>query len=238
VDGSYTEGGRWQYMVHPKFANSPAHYVRAFLLILKDLQELFDYVEPADENLGCYSYRIHALLLRSCVEVEANCKAILEENGYTKATDMNMGDYRKLNTTHRLSSYQVKIPHWNGTKNMRAPFQAWTVGRTLPWYSAYNATKHDRHNEFKEATFDHLLDASCALISLWSAQFETNDFSPGNSFLALEDSDGDGMRSGIGGYFRVRFPDDWPSDMQYDFDWQTLKNDSEPFQTFDYTKVA
>src|SRR5438477_5318583 len=108
VDRSYTEGGRSQYMVHPKFAQSPGHYIRAFLLLLKDLQELFDFIEPADSNLDCYSYRIHALLLRACVEVEANCKAVLKENGYAKAGDMNMGDYKKLNTTHRLSSYQVK----------------------------------------------------------------------------------------------------------------------------------
>src|SRR5688500_2528487 len=52
VDGRYMEGGRWQYMVHPKFAQSPEHYVRAFLIILKDLQELFDYVEPSDKNLS------------------------------------------------------------------------------------------------------------------------------------------------------------------------------------------
>lgn len=111
-------------MLHPQFANSPGHDVRAFLLILKDLQELFDYVEPGDENLPCYSYRIHALLLRSCIEVEANCKAILKENGYTKASDMNMGDYKKVNTTHHLSSYEIKIPHWNGAKGIRTPFQA------------------------------------------------------------------------------------------------------------------
>jgi len=84
VDGTYKGS---LYVKHPSFAQSPEHYVRAFLLILKDFQELFYYVEPADKNLSCYSYRIHALLLRACVEVEANCKAILKENGYSKASD-------------------------------------------------------------------------------------------------------------------------------------------------------
>jgi hypothetical protein len=74
-----------------------------FLILLKDLQELFDYVEPADKNLSCYSYRIHALSRRACVEVEANCKAILKENGYTKSGDWNMGDYKKIEKTHLLS---------------------------------------------------------------------------------------------------------------------------------------
>lgn len=70
-----------------------------------------------------------------------------------------------------------------------------------------------------------------------SAQFETNDFSPGDTLLALEGG-GDGMESGIGGYFRVRFPDDWPDELRYEFDWQTLKDDPDPFQTFDYSKIG
>ena len=237
VDGSYTEGGRWQYMVHPKFAQAPEHYVRAFLLLLKDMQELFDFIEPADVNLSCYSYRIHALLLRACIEVEANCKAILKENGYTKASDMKMDDYKKINTTHRLSSYQVKVPNWSGSKETRSPFFGWSTGGSLPWYQAYNTTKHDRHDEFEEATFEHLLDACCGVLVILSAQFETNDFSPGNTLLAVGGPN-DGMESGIGGYFRVKFPNDWPQELRYEFDWQKLQNESDPYQTIDYLKIA
>ena len=74
-------------------------YIRAFLLIQKDLLELFDYVEPADQNLDCYSYRIHELHMRACIEVEAHCKAILSENNYVnpdKSSEWwNVKDYRK-----------------------------------------------------------------------------------------------------------------------------------------------
>jgi hypothetical protein len=237
VDGHYTEGGRWQYMVHPKFAQSPEHYVRAFLILLKDLQELFDYVEPADKNLACYSYRIHALLLRACVEVEANCKAILKENGYARSGDWNMGDYKKIEKTHLLSAYEVKVPNWSGRVATRTPFSAWSTGGSLLWYQAYNTTKHDRHSEFEQATFEHLIDACCGLLVVLSAQFETNDFSPGNTLLALEGSS-DGMESGIGGYFRVRFPANWPTELRYDFDWQQLKDEADPFQTLDYSRIA
>jgi hypothetical protein len=232
-------------MVHPKYSQSPSRYVRAFLLLLKDLQELFDYVEPADNNLSCYSYRIHALLLRACVEVEANCKAILKENGYIKKdkkgkdADMNMSDYKKLNLTHRLSSYQVKVPYWSGNKNIRTPFSAWATNGSLPWYEAYNTTKHDRLAEFQAATFEHLLDACCGVLVILSAQFETNDFSPGNTLLAVSGSnDNDGMESGIGNYFRVKFPDDWPQELRYEFDWQKLKNEPDPFQNIDYSKIT
>lgn len=224
-------------MVHPKFAQSPEHYVRAFLILLKDLQELFDYVEPADKNLVCYSFRIHALLIRACVEVEANCKAILKENGYSRAGDWNMGDYKKIEKTHLLSAYKVKVPNWSGTRATRSPFSAWVSGGSLSWYQAYNTTKHDRHSQFEEATFEHLIDASCGLLVLLSAQFETNDFSPGNTLLAVGGPD-DGMQSGIGGYFRVRFPNNWPNDLRYDFDWQRLKSEPDPFQMIDYTQIA
>lgn len=239
TDGSYTEGGRWQYIVHPKFALSPEHYVRAFLLLQKDLKNLFDYVEPADKNLQCYSYRIHSLLLRACVEVEANCKAILKENGYVKKGNMNIGDYMKVNVTHRLSSYQVKVPNWSGKENVRCPFKPWANRQPLPWYQAYNITKHNRHEEFENATFEHMLDAACGLLVLLSAQFETNDFSPGNIHLALGGyGPYDGMESGIGDYFRVKFPDDWPDGMKYEFDWQTLRKENDPFQTIDYSKIS
>lgn len=235
VDGHYSEGGRWQYMVHPQFAQTPEHYVRAFLLLLKDLRDLFDYIEPADINLQCYSYRIHALLLRACVEVEANCKAILRENGYQ---GLSMKDYKKIEKTHFLSGYKVKAPNWTGEMAVRTPFGAWARGGSLPWYEAYNVAKHDRHDQFQAATFEHLIDASCGLLVLLSAQFESNDFTPGNTYLALQIGQNDGMKSGIGDYFRVGFPADWPMELRYDFDWQKLANEENPFQKFDYASIT
>lgn len=85
TDERIREGGLWEYFYHPEFAESPEHYVRAFLIILKDFQNLLDYIEPADKNLSTYSFRIHELLLRVCIEIEANCVAVLAENGYAKA---------------------------------------------------------------------------------------------------------------------------------------------------------
>lgn len=223
-------------MMHPKFAKSPEHYVRAFLILLKDIKDLFDYVEPADKNLACYSYRIHALLIRACVEVEANCRAILEENGYAKDGLWNMGDYKKIEKTHFLSAYEVRLPIWNGTRSTWSPFSAWASGGTLDWYEAYNTIKHDHHYQFEQATFEQLIAASCGLLIIPSAQFKTNDFSPGDTLFALE-GPGDGMESGIGGYFRVRFPDNWPDELKYDFTWQKLESEPDPFQLIDYSKL-
>jgi hypothetical protein len=236
LDGDYTRGGRSQYIAHPRFAQSPEHYVRAFLILLKDLQELFDYIEPSDKNLPCYSYRIHALLLRACVEVEANCKAILKENGYSKSRDWNMTDYKKIEKTHLLSEHKIIIPNWSGVQATRTPFSAWSTKKCPPWYRAYNETKHDRHSEFEKANFEQLIDASCGLLVLLSAQFGTNDFSPGQGLLALE-GPADGTESGIGGYFRVGFPPNWPAELRYDFEWSVLKAEEDPFQNIDYSMI-
>jgi hypothetical protein len=89
---STLQGGRNEYIDDHSFAKAPQQYVRAFMVIQKDLLELFDYIEPAGKNLCCYSYRTHELLMRSCVEVEANCKAILAENGYNRPGDPDTRD--------------------------------------------------------------------------------------------------------------------------------------------------
>src|ERR1051325_5626530 len=107
INGHYGRGGEWEYIIHSKYANSPEQYIHAFLLLQKDLQLLFDYIEPSETNLNCYSYRIHELLLRACIEIEANFKAIFLDNDFTKKGDMmNMEDYKKIEYSHKLSSYQ------------------------------------------------------------------------------------------------------------------------------------
>jgi hypothetical protein len=46
------------------------------------------------------------------------------------------------------------------------------------------------------------------------------------------------LRTGIGGYFQVRFPNDWPHNDRYDFEWDQLRTDTDPFQTHDYATIA
>lgn len=236
TDGSYANSGKSKYLRHKDFADSPEQYVRPFLLIQKDLQHLFDYIEPSDQNLNCYSYRIHELLTRTCIEVEANCKAILIENGYRKSGDLNMGDYKKINASHRLSSYEIALPLWNGTNKIRTPFSNWGVGGSLSWYQAYNSTKHDRHGEFKQACFDNLIESICGLTTILSAQFCQEDFIPSAGLLAVGGSY-DGMESAIGDYFRVKFPNDWPDHEKYDFTYEDINKSDFDIGKFDYNKV-
>jgi hypothetical protein len=234
--GGYSKGGCSDYIKHPKYANTPTHYIRPFLLLQKDLQQLFDYIEPADSNKGCYSYRLHELLLRVCVEVEVNFKAILQENIYSKAPrKWDIADYQKINRSHHLSSYRVLVPYWDG-KTKRAPFMSWNRNQPLKWYQAYNDVKHNRCANFALASLNNVIDAMCGLVVILSAQFYTYDFSPGPS-LILQEGPNDGTESAIGDYFRVCFPTDWPKYLRYDFIWQDIQQESDPFNKFDYDKI-
>lgn len=232
--GSYTRDGHWQYVLHPAFASDPDQFVRSYLVIEKDFRDLLEFIEPADTNLCCFSIRIHALLLRACVEFEANCRAILIENNYRKARprDWNITNYADLEATHGLSHFEVKLPSWRGGSSIRKPFLPWRSSGKLAWYQAYNHSKHSRHAAFAEASFEHLVDALCALQALLAAQFIDNDFSGSFSLGAsIDDPRHAGFELGIGGFFSVKFPTHWkPSDI-YDFDWRTLKNDPNPIQT-------
>ena len=233
VDGKYADSGRWRYIRHPKFAIEPEHYIRAFEVIQKDLMELFDFIEPADTNLQCYSFRVHELFMRACIEIEANFKAILMENGYARSGDWNMTDYGKCEASHFLSSYEIKFPVWHGAQHTRRPFGSWSAGGSLAWYQDYNAAKHSRHGNFWRASFSNLLDSVAGLVSVLSAQFWTEDFSPSAGVMALEGS-WDGLEGAIGGYFRVKFPNSWPTSDCYDFDWTKLESNPDPFANYPY----
>jgi hypothetical protein len=238
----------WAYIRDREYAKNAEHYVRAFALIQNELQAIFEYLEPSDECYPAFSYRIHALLMRTCIEVEANFKAILEENIFTPppGRPLNMIDYRKVETTHHLSSYEVMLPIWNGTPPTLNPFQPWKAGRglpkprgiSLPWYQAYNASKHDRHDEFKKANFENLVMAVAGLLALISSQFRDQDFSAGSEAIGDEGYGDHPMEPSIGSLFRIKYPDDWTDAELYDFDWTVLKVQNERFEKIDFNVIS
>jgi hypothetical protein len=197
------------------------------------MHELFEFIEPSDKNLECHSYRIHALLTRAAIEVEANLKAILKENRYPKkACDLTMQDYQRLDTSHRLSSYEVKLPMWYGTKGVRRPFSNWSTTHSLNWYQVYNRAKHNRHEHFSSATFEHTIDAMCGLAAVISSQFYKCDFAP--VVYWHEPMPNNGFELAIGNYFQIRFPNDWRPEELYDFDWKNIEAEADPFQEISF----
>ena len=225
-------------MLHPKYALDVWHYKRAFQIIEGDLREIFTYIEPSCQNFPCFSYKISGLLNRICIEIEANFKAILKENAYSRSpSKMSMADYHKVEASHFLSGYEMRFAVWYGQSVVFRPFSSWTKSdeATSPaWYKAYNSAKHDRHSSFAQsATFEHLLNAYCGLAVLIWSQFGDAS-SPGPFLLSLgkaiiyPDFEFGPLDSTL-----IK-PPVFPAADRYDFDWQQIGTDSDPFQSFPY----
>jgi hypothetical protein len=247
TNGSYSNDGHWQYLLHPKYANDPQHYIRAFLLIQEDLQKLFEYVEPCDGNANTISLRIQELLTRVCIEIEANFTAILKENKYSNTNNWNLKhDYSLVEFSHKLSAYKVKFPVWRGEGHTRTPFANWATKpneqwHKLEWYQAYNKSKHDRHLHFDKATFDTLLNAVSGLVVVLSAQFMKESYSPNSKTMGISGNysyDYDPkMETAVGDYFRVQFPNNWEENEKYGFRWQNIAQLEEPIDKIDYDSI-
>lgn len=216
-DGRFGHLGQLQYIECKNYAISGKRYIRAALLIQDDLMELFKYVEPDIANFSTYSLRTNELLVRTCIEIEANLKAILVENGYEKEGNINIGDFKKLEKTHYLSEFTVKVPEWNDPDYVFRPFACWTDRDKPTWYRAYNASKHDRHLAFSEGNFGELTTAVCGLFAVLASQFHVSDLSPRPSLLSIGGGLQDGFLEVAGGYFRVKFPENYPVEERYSF---------------------
>lgn len=231
------------YIQDPGYATTPDIYVRAFLNIQKDIQELFRYIEPATANLGTYSYNIQQLLIRICVEIEANFKAIFKDNVFIQKAEKNWNiiDYSRMNVSHHLSGYKVEYPVWDEEDYMFCPFAEWEGNKSvsLGWYKAYNTIKHRKDALKDYATLGNLLEAFAGLFVLLTAQFNRTDFAPG--FVSWSDPEGnyfyENKMFGIGNYLIVHYPVDWKEEEMYNCDWHLEYDKEDRFCKFDYDQL-
>lgn len=227
---NYTGDG---YINHQKFSVKGQDYINVFKLIQKDVLDLFNYIEPCDNNISCYSHRIQEIYFRTCIEIEANCTAILTENQYKKKSNLNINDFRKLNKTHYLSEFEVIIPYWNGIHKIVSPFKEWDEKSTLSWYQSYNKLKHYKYEEFHRANLLNLMNSVCGLIVLLSSQFSFYEVEAVG--LEMHIIDDNRKKMGIGNYFKIHFPA-YKQEEKYDFDWNTIKDENEPFLMLDFVQ--
>jgi hypothetical protein len=148
------------YVLDHRNAADAIDLIRGYHLLERELFGLFDFVEPADANWPCYSHQLYALLLRASTEFEANAKAILFANGYTRSGNFNINDYYKIEPATRLSEYLITIPIWQGIHRVVQPFASWNTGPSLSWYQSYNRVKHSRSEEFESASLQNVVAQS------------------------------------------------------------------------------
>ena len=103
---------------------------------------------------------------RSAVE-----KGVLVANGCSGAR-LSTANYVKLLRPMRLDEYQIGFAEYPWLPAI-SPFALWQASdpESLPWYGAYNATKHDREGAFDAGTLAHAVTAVCACLAMIAAQY-------------------------------------------------------------------
>lgn len=224
------------YLNDERFANQQEKksLIIASRLIMRDLNEIFDFVEPSNDNASVYSHRIYELLLRAATEFESNCKGILKANGYTgprEEKDWCVKDYFKISGAARLSEYRVTFERW-ATDQEYIPFTEWNPSRreTLSWYDAYNNVKHDRFTNFTMANLDNLVKTVAGLLSILHAQYGDGmsvvGYNGNGSVVADECLVETEM-------FTIHAPH-FPENEKYGFIWDSIANEADVFQKYNF----
>ncbi|HEU5408736.1 MAG TPA: hypothetical protein VFU48_13285, partial [Nitrospira sp.] len=144
---------------------------QALRLLVERLDELLLYIEPDSNGLNAYSHKTRELLILACTEVENTWKHYMRLAGVTSITggDLTTKDYVRLLGPLFLSEFEISLKPYGNVSSMR-PFFGWdstAPTKSLPWYDAYNKTKHDRSTHFGEATLHNCLMAIAANLTLF-----------------------------------------------------------------------
>ena len=199
-------------------------------LIIRDLYEVLDFVEPHNDNENTYSHRIYELFLRTATEFESNCKGMLKANGYKKKDEeLKAPDYIKIAKPARLSEYVVTFHRWLPTREFK-PFEQWATSnyKSLPWYKSYNSVKHNRYSCFREANLGNLMNAVAGLLCILHAQIGENMVEAGIERVYASQNKQDEVHTAA---FKIKAPL-FPDDDQYDFVWDKIKAMPDPVQEF------
>lgn len=197
-------------------------FLQSFEILKRDLQRLFEFIEPCVNNYSTFSQRTFELLLRACTEVESNCKQILRANGHA-VDNINILRFADLNGPMKLSDYVVCCPaiefpdfspfgaFSNPDRNQRSPL----------WYRAYNEAKHDRANSFSSADVKNVIESIGAVYVILSAQYGYH-FDGGIGSI-------NGILIGPPKYFGLRDHPSWSTDESYQFDWTSLSSAADAY---------
>jgi hypothetical protein len=236
TDGGWMTNDIDQYFEDTRNIANLAHSVRAMQLLDTEIQRIFDYVEPDDQNLQCFSHELYALFLRACTEFESNAKGVLIANGYNpRKSQWNAQDYCKLNQAMKLNEYVVTVLPWQGAKRIVTPFSGWGSGHALTWYQNYNIVKHSRSEKFAYASLENTVLAVTGVLALLFAQFNMYAFDAhhATAHFTLDHSVWSHPRSS----FALKTPSSWLPEEEYDFNWSQLRKTDNPFDNFPFSQT-
>lgn len=232
--------GDCDYVKDDRYADNRLQLSRAYLNMEEKLKEIFEYVEPDEDNGTTFSFELYNLFLRASTEVESNFTQILQANNYTKKKWLKMENYYELEEALKLSEYKLYLPFWTDKKNNQkgknlTPFQ-WIQkcnknGKqygVLQWYNEYNSVKHNREQMFNLANLNNCIISLSAILVLLYAQF-------GPYCIETYGISGEQWKGDIEHEFdeNVIFEfiekPKWSDDDMYSFRWDNIKQEENPF---------
>ena len=147
---------------------------QALRLLLDRLDELFLYIEPDTHGLQAYSHKTRELLILACTELENIWKEYMRITGVaTSGSVCTTNDYVRLLAPLFLDEYEITLRSYSSIPPVQ-PFSTWSASaptQSLPWYDAYNKTKHDRSTHFDLATLANCIASVAANIVLHCVRF-------------------------------------------------------------------
>ena len=240
------------FVTDPRYATDRLQLSRAYMNIENELRRAFEYIEPDDKNNRTFSFALYSLLLRACTEVELNCKLILQANGATpggKRKHFTMEDYIRLENSSKLSKYIATFPNWRHnhptleyTSKDFCPFANFdiSIAKAPDWYSDYNKVKHHREENLEKANIENCMNAISGILILLYSQFGAQCIdtygNPGGKIFFSEDTIDYDFAFSANTLFIIKPPkeSEWSAGELYQFDWNKIKGDSNPFDKFPF----
>jgi hypothetical protein len=92
--------------------------------VFEHLEEVFRYIEPVSENLVAHGNKIREMLILACTDVEANWRAVLDNNVETPKVRYTTLDYIKVKEPLRLAEWEVYLYDYPDLGPIQ-PFKNW-----------------------------------------------------------------------------------------------------------------
>lgn len=177
-EGQFYDGTPYRSYFERQHINSRQAAHVSNLALYRRLADIFETVEPHPKNYSTHGHALRHLLILACTEVESAWRSIMTANGYLpqtkgKPTAFTTRDYVKLKPVLRLGEWKVTLESYP-FGGLYRPFEAWddaSPTKSLAWYDAYNAVKHDRAGELPRASLENVLNAMAAVAIMGWASF-------------------------------------------------------------------
>ncbi len=152
-----------------------ANYLNYFLLLERDLENIFKYIEPEESNMDTFSLENARLFLSICSEVDILFKKVLSD-----ASLKDINQYRnKIRKKYGEKFWNQKVEIEKYAISADSPWINFKDNKSPDWWKSYNNIKHDRLAKFDQATLKNIINAISGLFILVCFYISDNDESIG-----------------------------------------------------------